>query len=240
MKRRSLLWITGIVCLLLALPLVISAQTDVTCAEIAPDDADSFYFLGLGDAYFRQASYSLAIVSYTCALELDDTYVPAYANRGYAHAVQRNEPQAIADYNRALELDETYVPAYNNRGLLYTAQGNFGLAINDFSLAVAFDPQFAIGYNNRGIVHAIEGNYDLAIADFQQAIALDPDYAAPHASLGAVYSALAVQSYEDYREIVGEGSRLPAGEADDVISALESNRLTGIFAVWLPLQTPAR
>lgn len=244
MKIKRLLTALGAVGLLAALiltmPLITLAQTEDPCEDLAPAGADPPYYVGLGDAYFALGNYTRAIVIYTCAIDLDPDYALAYVNRGFAHAVQHNDPPAMADYNRALELNEGLVEAYNNRGLLYTNQGNFGLAIADFTVALALAPDYAIAYNNRGVVHAIEGNHDLALVDFQEAVALDPEYAAPHASLGALYSALAAQSYRDYFGIVGEGRIPPAGDPDTVLNALSETLITGNFSVWLPLLTPAQ
>lgn len=215
------------------------AQTDLTCEDLAPANAPATFFLGLGDAYFDQANYSVAILAYTCAVERQPDYAPAFVNRGFAYAAQRDEISAMDDYNTALELDEYNVRAYNNRGMLYMGQGNFGLAINDFTLAVTLEPDFAVAYHNRGLVHAAEGNYDLALADFEAAIALDPGYPAPYAARGAVYSALALASYRDYYAAAGEGSFLPVGEPDDIINAIDYGQQTENFSLWLAFRTPA-
>ena len=224
----------------LSLSLPTLAQTDLDCADLAPEGVEPGYYLGQGDAFFAAGDYTRAINNYTCAIEAQPDFAPAYVNRGYAYVQQGNDDQALDDYNRALELDETLVAGYINRGILYTRQGNFGLALLDLDLAVALEPDNAIGYHNRALVHAAEGNYDLAMDDLEQAITLAPDFAAPHAALGAVYSALAVRSYADYRQITGESSRLPMGEADTTILELERSLETGSFAIWLPLQTPAQ
>lgn len=228
------------VCLLAGVSGHSQAQTGVTCEDIAPSNAPAPYFLGLGEAYFLQGNYTLAVVAYTCAVKLDPGYAPAFVNRGYAYAVQGADPQALDDYNQALKIDESLVTAYNNRGMLYLSQGNFGLALNDFDLAVTLNPNYAIAYNNRGLTHAAEGHYDLALADFQQAITLDPKYAAPHAALGAVYSAMSLQSYKDYLGLAGPGARLPAGQPDDILNALDLGLKNNDFTIWLAFVTPAR
>jgi tetratricopeptide (TPR) repeat protein len=226
--------------LLLIVPGSARAQTDVTCDDIAPAGVPASYFVGLGNAYFAQGDFALSVLSYTCAVELDPAYAPAYVHRGYAYAVQRADPQALDDYNRALELDETLVTAYNNRGMLYMGQGNFGLALIDFDLAAALAPNNAVIFHNRALVHAAEAHYDLAIEDLQWAIALDPTYAAPHAALGAVYSALALQSYHQYAEIAGPTKRLPAGQPDDIINTLDAGLANNDFSVWVAFLTPAQ
>lgn len=238
MKRTRLLLLVLVV--LLAGIALAQDDNELNCEELQPGTEGLSFYVGLGNAYYDQGNFVTAVQVYSCALQVDANYAPAYVSRGFALAAQGNQGAALDDYNRAIELDDRSIAAYNNRGILYTAQGRFGLALNDFDLALALNPDYAIAYNNRGIVHAAEGNYALAIADFEQAIALDADYAVPHASLGLVYSALAVESYANYRSIAGQGARLPAGAADDVINSLTVERETGTFNTWLPLQTASR
>jgi tetratricopeptide (TPR) repeat protein len=226
--------------LLLLIPGKAAAQDDeITCEDLAPASVPAALFVGMGDAFFALGDQTLAIVTYSCAIERDATYAPAYVNRGFAHLIQHNDTAALDDFNQALTLDENLVSAYNNRGLLYLNQGNFGLAINDFTLAVALDPTYAIAYHNRALVHAAERNYDLALADLQEAIRLDPTYAAPHATLGAVYSALALASYQDYTALAGDRALVPGGEPDTIINTLAEGLETGNFAYWLTFWTPA-
>ena len=217
------------------------AQTDPICMESDFADSTAEYYIGVGNAYFDTGIYALAVSAYTCAIEIDPDYIQAYVDRGYAYAAQFDFESALADYESAITLDEGYVNAYNNRGLLYTFQGNFGLAIGDFSLIVALDSNNAIGFHNRGVVHAIENNFDLAIADFEQAIAVDPSYPAPYASLAAVYSALAIQNYQQFYEVIGdEYAPLPAGTPNTVLRDVNTALTTEDFSVWLRLLTPAR
>lgn len=245
MKLRLIL----LACLLLTG--LASAQEDAA-ATAEPDDAElecpdlpiggeaGPYYVGLGDVQFNIRRYANAIDLYSCVLQVDPDYAPAYASRGYAYAALLDADNAFADYEQALALDEGLVAAYNNRGALYTTQGNFGLAINDFTLAIAFDPDAAVSYNNRGVVHAIEGNYDLALVDFEQALAIDPDYTTPHASIAAVYSALAVEQYQLYVSKAGDNARLPAGTPQTVIADLDTAVREGDFSIWLSFLNPER
>ena len=236
MKKRLLIMLLSLGLLLVGLTF---AQTEITCEEIVPPTDDLSYYVGMGNGYYQQGNFNTAIIVYSCALEVDASFAPAYVSRGYAYMALGNQAEALNDYNRAIELDGNLLSAYINRGNLYTVQGRFGLALTDFDLVVALDAENALAYNNRGVVHAAEGDYELAIADLQQAIALDPTYPAPHAALGVVYSAMAVESYADYRELTGS-QRLPSGDADIVIQSLAIERETGTFNTWLALQTPSQ
>ena len=238
MKRLMIcLIVLGSISSVMLLPA--SAQSEIMCDDLAPESVPPALFVGMGDAFFAQGDHTLAIQAYTCALDQENTYAPAYINRGFALLVQHNDAAAVDDFNRALELDDSSVAAYNNRGLLYLSQGNFGLAITDFSLAIAFDPDYAIAYHNRALVHAAEKNYDLALVDLQEAIALDPEYAAPHATLGAVYSAMALDSYHNYATVAGENARLPGGEPDSILNGQAYGLANDDFSIWLIFWTPA-
>lgn len=224
----------------LALSSIVLAQTELVCEEIQAPTDDLAYYVGLGNGYYTQSNFNTAIIVYSCALEVNPNYAPAYVSRGFAYAALGNQADALEDYNQALGLNPDLLSGYINRGILYTAQGRFGLALTDFDLVIALDADNAIAYNNRGVVYAAEGDYELAITDFQTAIELNPEYAAPHAALGVVYSAMSVESYANYREIAGETARLPSGDADIVIQSLAIERETDTFNTWLALQTPSQ
>lgn len=218
----------------------LAAQTEPECPPPLIENAASSYYVGLGQGHYINAEYTKAVLEFTCAIDAQPDYAPAYASRGYAYEALGDSDKALADYNQAIELDETLLTAYLNRGTLYTRLGNFGLAINDFTLVIGLDPNNAIAYNNRGVVHASEGNYDLAIADFEQSLSLDRDYDTPYASLAAVYSAMAMQNYQKFIQNQGANARLPAGTPTDVLTAMDNAVRTGDFSVWLSLLTPAQ
>lgn len=223
-------------------------DADLACAAAAdgitaPGVNTAAYFVGLGDVFFQEGRYASAIFQYSCALLERPDYVPAYINRGYAHAVQRNDLAALEDYAQALTLAPESVAAYNNRGLLYTRQGSFAAALADFDLAIALAPDDPVPLLNRGVVHAAEGRYDLATADLEQAIALAPDLPAPHAALGAVYLAQSIAQYRAYvrlAEQAGLNSTFPpGGDVESMTPALRDALGSGTFAPWPPLQRPA-
>ncbi len=242
-RTKHLIGVGLLAAALLALyPLTGRAQLVLECPDLIAEleEPTPQYYVGVGNAYFEQIDYTNAIAAYTCATDLDATYVPALVRRGYAFTVQGDDIRALEDYNRALELDPNFIEAYNNRGVLYMTEGNFGLAIGDFSLVIALDPENAVAYNNRGIAYAAEGSFDLAVTDLETAIAIDPDYPAPHASLGAAYTALAVQSYNDYRFLAGQGEFvLPRRQPVEIIQAVDEDGIIREFEVWIPFLTPS-
>lgn len=220
-------------------PAATTTPDTLVCPPIPENVSSPFtYYVGFGNAEFARARYRAAIDSYTCALQIQPDYAPAFASRGYAYTALGDSEQALADYDQSLLLDELYLPAYINRGALYTRLGNFGLAINDLTLAISLDPNNLIAFNNRAVVHAIEGNIDLALADLDAAIAIDVENPLAYATRAAVYSALAARDYRQFVE-TSQTDILPAGTPVDVLVAIDDSLETGDFSVWLSLLSPA-
>lgn len=217
----------------------LSAQTDPPeCLPLPLDfTGEAFaYYTGIADAFTARGQSSVALMVYTCAIDAQPDYAPAYARRGLAQTVLGNDDAALADFNRALELDETLLEGYLNRGIFYTRAGNYGLAIGDFTLVSSFDPTNTSALQNRAMVHAIEGNLDLAMSDLDQAITLNPDDPAPFAARAAVYSAYALQDYQRFLEASGNPrAPLPAGTPGEVLSAVDDSLRSGNVAVWVTL-----
>lgn len=232
--------------LLALLPMMIGAQEATPppvvdpCSAFENVEINLGFYIGRGDAYFTQNDLTRAAEAYTCAIELDPDYVPAYVQRGYVNYVQRNEPQALADLNRALELDPDSTAALNNRGMLYLSQGRFQQAIDDFDRVIALAPDAPIGYHNRAVVHASESNFDLALDDLEMALSLDPEYAEAYATRGAVYLALANADYSEYSTLKGREANLQTGDPMVMLRGLRDDRLIDGFGTWLALLIPAR
>jgi tetratricopeptide (TPR) repeat protein len=229
-----------IACLMLLGITPLAAQTDPEACPPLPLDftgAPFAYFTGVADAFASRGQSSQALTAYTCAIESQPGYAPAYARRGLAQTILGDDDAALEDFNRALELDETLLEGYINRGIFYTRAGNYGLAIGDFTLVISFDPENTLALQNRAMVHAIEGNFDLALADLEQAIAIAPDDPAPYAARAAIYSAYALQDYQRFLEVSGDPrAALPAGTPGEVLFAVDNSLRTGDIAVWVSLQ----
>lgn len=226
-----LLLILGIICLLM-LPL--SAQDVSACEAINPPDANALFYIGLGDAYSARGQFADALIAYDCSIERDPSFADAYVSRGSAYVAQLDTSKALADYNHALELNQDLLAAYNNRGLLYSLDTNYSLALADFNLLIALDPTYMQAYHNRAMVHAAEGNFELAIADLQQAIALEPEYTPSHSALGAVYLALATQSYMQAEGLNGRPAQF---DVSDTLQAVLKSEQGNDPSVWFGLQT---
>jgi tetratricopeptide (TPR) repeat protein len=119
--------------------------------------------------------------------------------------------------------------------MLYTVQGNFGLALGDFTVAITLDPSYHIALNNRAVVHAAEGSFDLASADIEAALALNAQEPAHYATRSAIYLALALKDYAEYRTLAGLTAPYPAGSPAGLVEGLQAGADIGSFSAWLGL-----
>lgn len=205
----------AIVCLLLT---ALFAVMPVFAQQTTPDElvCDAFedraadirvgYYMGQGAGFSDAGQYVAAINSYTCALRIDDDYLPAYIKRAIAHTERRDFEKALTDYTAALALDSSQPDVLNNRGIVYAASGDFDRALADFNDAISQDSDYLVAYNNRGIVQAIRGEYEAAIADFEQALTIDENYAQSYALIGMVHSRWSLESYRKYLELAQDRS----------------------------------
>jgi Tfp pilus assembly protein PilF len=65
------------------------------------------------------------------ALEIDDSFAPAYANRGLLSENRGENAQALEYYSKALQLDPDYLFAYRARARLYRKLGEQEKAAED-------------------------------------------------------------------------------------------------------------
>ncbi len=163
-------------------------------------------------SYEKLKKYQLAIERYSKAIELDNTNVAAYNNRGNVYGILSDDNLAIQDFNRAIELDSNYTWGYINRGLSYSNQGDYVAAIEDYNKAIQLDPNEALTYFNRGIAYGNLEQYEKSIEDFNQAIKITPSHISPNK--GVVYYSRAVskqslagcaEALQDYNEAIQLG-----------------------------------
>ena len=82
--------------------------------EINPAHRDAWHNLGYIEC-FHYGDYDKAIEYYSRAIESDNQFVEAIANRGWAYALKGDRTNARICFNSALDIDPTFEPA--QRGL---------------------------------------------------------------------------------------------------------------------------
>lgn len=80
------------------------------------DIPEPHYFKG--EAYRLMEEYASAIRSYDAAIQIDNTFAPAFLGRGRV-LLERGSELAINDFERAVELDPTFTEAFITLGEYY-------------------------------------------------------------------------------------------------------------------------
>jgi tetratricopeptide (TPR) repeat protein len=119
--------------------------------------------------------------------EINQKYVEAYYNRGWAYFNKGQYDLAIKNYNKAIELNPKFPEAYNNRGNVYLNKGQIDQAIKDFNMAIEIEPTIWNAYYNRGTAYVRKGQYDLAIKDFNKTIEINPKFSEAYNNRGYAY-----------------------------------------------------
>ncbi|MGF1514793.1 MAG: DnaJ domain-containing protein [Elainellaceae cyanobacterium] len=147
----------------------ISDRLPVEDAENAGGDtALELYQRGLAQA--QKGYYRAAVVIFSKALNLDSSYIDAYAQRGFAYYSLQNYPAALADYGAALQLDAHIAPVHFYRGLARFDLGDTEAATRDFTTALELDAGYAKAYYRRGLAYADLGDRRAASTDLRQAV----------------------------------------------------------------------
>jgi tetratricopeptide (TPR) repeat protein len=192
------------------------------------DEVRTSYYMGEAQGFVQSRDLAAAIISYRCITEqIDPAYSNAYMGRGLVYALRREYQRAIDDYTSAIGLDDSNWQAYNNRGIAYVGLTDYEAAMDDFMAADERAGDGRVPLNNRAMIHIINGEYEEAIALLEQALtesnigdavadlrdperpadAPRPDYdpadAQSYALLGIVYSAYALDNYNDYLLLTG-------------------------------------
>lgn len=220
-----LLFVLGVVGVLVGSPLSVTAQTPPpSCPAFTdlPAAERVLYYMGEGAGLVSARQYGGALTSYSCVIDIDPDYAPAYGLRGLVYALRQEYEAALADYTAALNADSDYLAALNNRGVIHAALRDYDAALADFAAVLAAEPDDVFAYANRGTIRALQGDYPTAIADLEQAITLsgieavvaeltrtdrtpgtplpvyEPAHAQMYAVLGIIYSGYALDNYRTY------------------------------------------
>jgi len=173
---------------LMAMRSKITALADIPVDSSPPPDTRSIDnpgeavdYLNRGNIKYDDKQYSLAIVEYNQAIQMQPDFVDAYNNRAMAQLKLRKYTEAIADANEVIKLNPSnnreLIKAYFNRAFAYTKQHNREAAIADYNQVLKLDPQDASAYAYRGDLKGESGDTQGAMDDYNLAIKNNPNHA---------------------------------------------------------------
>ena len=133
---------------------------------VAQEKTDADYFK-TAEVMFRNADYTDAITMYDKAIELDDTNMKYYLQRGFCKNLSSDFEGAILDFTSAIEIKSDHPWAYVSRGSSYNKLKYYDKAISDFNKALELNPDNQEAYNNRGFSKKKLGDKSGACKDWK-------------------------------------------------------------------------
>lgn len=164
---------------------------------------------------------------YTKAIEVNDSFLDAFINRGLVNNELGNYDDSLADYDKAIDIDKKCALAYNNRGYTKYKQGDYDGALADYNKAIILNPKFQMALDNKallfsktcmkddedfsekfylslGICEINEGNFSDAIRNFEEVLKYNEKSELAYFYKGISYHNLGKnkEAYDSYSEAI--------------------------------------
>jgi adenylate cyclase len=183
------------------LKIALTPNEKIIFGKAPTTDIEAYDYYLRGRQYFYQhkrKGMEFALKMFTRAIELDPTYVRAFAGIAdccsfmymYAGGHDSHRDQADSMSCRALELDPDSAEAHASRGLVCSLKREHAEAEREFETAIRLNPMLFEAYYLYARVCFSLGKLEKAIQLYEKLIEVDPqDYQAP-LFLGQLYSDL--------------------------------------------------
>ena len=169
----------------------------------------------LGDWYFNERHYSLAILTYKRALELDSECAAIHHRLGLAYYKEGEFDAAKDSFQRAISLNPLSAHYHYSLGQLlqdyYDLDGAWQEAIHEFTRAIELDPSYVEARYDRGSLYDKRGELEKACHDFQQVVARMPNYAARY-NLAVLY--IKRQMWAEAQQVLEEILSIEPNDSD--------------------------
>ncbi|WP_341734222.1 tetratricopeptide repeat protein [Microcoleus sp. EPA2] len=158
----------------LADKLLSDCTSDSRKSEILNAKTKKFYLHGLKN--LEDGDLHGAVKNFSCAIEINPDFAPAYNDRGITRYKLGYKLLALEDLTTAIDINPERDKYYNNRGFILSRLEDYPAAIADYSLAVLLNPYASKSYFRRGTIYLKIDDYVAAMADFDSAIRITPDF----------------------------------------------------------------
>jgi type IV pilus assembly protein PilF len=146
----------------------------------------------LGEAYYRQGDYTLALKELLKAEDLypDDPFLQN--DLGLTYKAKERLDLAVKHFNKALEIKPDYAPAKNNLGTVYLEKKEWDTAIKYFK-EVTENMLYAtphIALANLGWAYYNKKEFGLSETYYRKALDIEPKFINAERGLGLTYIAM--------------------------------------------------
>lgn len=130
-------------------------------------------YMDWGYDKFKHGDYAKSINDFNNAIAENPNYAEAYAQRGFARQLLKDNIGAFEDLEKAFKLDSnntTYKGSYQTlKKLIEKTKADIIVATRDLSI----NPKNILAYQNRGLSKEFLSDIDGAIVDYTKAVELD-------------------------------------------------------------------
>lgn len=138
----------------------------------SPYSSNAHY--NLGNVYFDQGKYDLAINEYLVSLKLKPKYSFTHLMLGSAYEKVGELDKAMVQYQETLALDPDNIVAHNLLGAAYFDRGRYDDALEQYQKAIALNKNYVLAYVNIGNVYFKLGKTEDCKKAWKRALKLDP------------------------------------------------------------------
>lgn len=110
--------------------------------------------------------FAHAIDEYNLAINIDQSNIDAYFNRGTCNLVLKNYDLAKLDFDKTIKLDSFYFKAYYSRATVFVGQQKYKEALPDLDKTIVLSPAYPNALTLRGQIRAYTGNIIGACEDY--------------------------------------------------------------------------
>ncbi len=129
-------------------------------------------YLKTADSLFNFKNYSLSILYYRKALEIDSTSPIAHNNLGLAYKEKKYLSLAEKEFKKAIKFAPLFYKAYINLGNLYFERKRFSDAESCYKMAERLKPNFPDLHWNFALFYEAKGDTMLAVRHWRKYIYL--------------------------------------------------------------------
>lgn len=154
---------------------------------------DAVLHKALGEKYYKDRQYHLAIEEFSRAAEASPGDADVYEGLGRSYREAGDFDKAIGALEKGIALlppsgaSRIRARLYNSKAITYDMMGRHEEAITNYDNAIKLDPTNDTYYNNKGFSALMGGQTDEAIFAFKEAIGINFSNKTAHANLGYAY-----------------------------------------------------
>lgn len=141
-----------------------------------PAKAQPMYvqYYNMGQESILQGDLLNAEVQFTRAIELNENYADAYAQRGWARWFSNRGGLALKDYNKAISLKPEIINTKNLRKVFSQLFEDYNEVIDDFDYTITIDTSEYKAYNGKEFIDLVAGDPFTKLDEYEYELSNDP------------------------------------------------------------------